>query len=622
MSLRQPFAPRDHVVIDGNEGVVVSMTSRATILMTLDGNHLRLPNALVFRSVTLNYSRNPSRRFEFDVGIGVGEDLVAAQHIGTAELAQLPGVMQKPPPRAYIAALGDSNVQVRFLGWVDQGNAPLPDGAQRGHPHGQARPRSGRHGHARADLPPAADGPGASRGPGSRGASTRASSACLAAPLDPWSRVHRRDRRPDDADRCGTEKPRLTGSARPGGPEGVAVRRRAGATAPSGPPGTPTRTGTPVGAGAADPHSTAAGRPAEAVAPVLQVVHRVLTRFLLERTGLKPDQADSGAVTLIQRFGSVANLNVHLHCLVLDGVYQRGEAGPVFVEAPPPTDEDVQVVLHRMVGRILKMLTRHGALVEEQDSMYVADDDSDDARTLRPLQAAACTYRIAFGPRAGQKLLTVQGAMPRDPGFERELCAQDARGFSLHAAVRCESDDRQGLERLCRYITRPAPAYERVHCNAAGRVVLKQKRPWREHEHLEMSPLEFMQGLAALVPRPRLHRIRFHLVCWHRTPSWRAGGAGRARRRRCCPAEAEEDEPNEPRRWSSRISWARLLKRVFEIDMEHCPNCGGELKVIAAILETAVIERILEHLGLPAAAWRRSHPCRQTSLATCRTWRC
>ena len=44
------------------------------------------------------------------------------------------------------------------------------------------------------------------------------------------------------------------------------------------------------------------------------------------------------------------------------------------------------------------------------------------------------------------------------------------QGFSLHAAVRCEADDRQGLERLCRYTTRPALAYERVQCNAAGQV--------------------------------------------------------------------------------------------------------------------------------------------------------
>lgn len=120
MSLRQPFAPRDLVVIDGQEGTVVALTSRATILMTPDGNHLRLPNALVFRSVMLNYTRNPSRRFEFEVGVGVQEDLIQAQLIGTEELQRLEGVMNEPPPRAMIQTLGDSNVQLRFLGWVDQ----------------------------------------------------------------------------------------------------------------------------------------------------------------------------------------------------------------------------------------------------------------------------------------------------------------------------------------------------------------------------------------------------------------------------------------------------------------------------------------------------------------------
>ena len=69
------------------------------------------------------------------------------------------------------------------------------------------------------------------------------------------------------------------------------------------------------------------------VTPVLQVVHRVITRFLLGQAGLKSDEAGSGAVTLIQRFGSAANLNIHLHCLVLDGVYRRGIDGtPEFVE--------------------------------------------------------------------------------------------------------------------------------------------------------------------------------------------------------------------------------------------------------------------------------------------------
>ena len=74
------------------------------------------------------------------------------------------------------------------------------------------------------------------------------------------------------------------------------------------------------------------------VTPVLQVVHRVITRHLLRPAGLKADEADSGAVTLVRRFGSAANLNIHLHCLVLDGVYRCGADGlPVFVEAAAPT---------------------------------------------------------------------------------------------------------------------------------------------------------------------------------------------------------------------------------------------------------------------------------------------
>ena len=104
----------------------------------------------------------------------------------------------------------------------------------------------------------------------------------------------------------------------------------------------------------------------------------------------------------------------------------------------------------------LTRAARRGVLIEEQGQAYMADNDSDsdEARVLRPLQAAACTYRIAFGPRAGQKVLTVQGVMPRAANFKQTLYA-DIDGFSLHAAVRCGADDRRALEQLCRYITRP-----------------------------------------------------------------------------------------------------------------------------------------------------------------------
>ena len=114
---------------------------------------------------------------------------------------------------------------------------------------------------------------------------------------------------------------------------------------------------------------------------------------------------------MIKRFGSATNLNIHLHCLVLDGVYRRGAAGPVFVEVPPPTDEDVRAVLHKIVGPLLKLFGRRGALVEQQGSMLAAhnDGDSDDAHMLRPLPVAACTYQIAFGPRAGHELLSSLG---------------------------------------------------------------------------------------------------------------------------------------------------------------------------------------------------------------------
>ncbi|MFT3819513.1 MAG: transposase [Rubrivivax sp.] len=152
------------------------------------------------------------------------------------------------------------------------------------------------------------------------------------------------------------------------------------------------------------------------------------------------------------------------------------------------------------------------------------------------------------------------------------------------------------LERLVRYVARPALANERIEYDeGAGCVTIELKSPWRDGTtHLAMTPLEFMQRLAALVPRPRLHLIRFHGVLAPNAklrPLVVPMGPPAPR-----TAIGAEDDPfeaaPEPKR-RNYIPWAKLLARVFKLDLEHCPHCGGGLRMVAAILERDAIERIL-----------------------------
>jgi small-conductance mechanosensitive channel len=120
LSTRQPFAPNDLVNVDGFEGTVVRLTSRATVLMTPEGNHIRIPNARVYKGVILNYTRNPRRRFDFIIAVGSESDLSASQAVGVEELRQMSGVLDDPEPWSHIVEIGDSSVPIRFYGWIDQ----------------------------------------------------------------------------------------------------------------------------------------------------------------------------------------------------------------------------------------------------------------------------------------------------------------------------------------------------------------------------------------------------------------------------------------------------------------------------------------------------------------------
>lgn len=120
LSLRRPFSVNDLVLVGEFEGRIVRLTSRELVLLTLEGNHVRLPNAHVFKTPLTNFTINPRRLFRFDVGISVDEELQRALAVGVGTLEAMAGVMNDPPPFGRVMELGDSTVTVRFHGWVDQ----------------------------------------------------------------------------------------------------------------------------------------------------------------------------------------------------------------------------------------------------------------------------------------------------------------------------------------------------------------------------------------------------------------------------------------------------------------------------------------------------------------------
>ncbi len=120
LSFHSPFFVNDLVLVGSQEGKVVRMTAREIILLTLDGNQVRVPNATVFKSTIRNYTRNPLRRFDFSIGVGMEEDMLFVQEVARRTLAAMEGVLKEPAPFMLVEEIGGYSVNVRFFGWVDQ----------------------------------------------------------------------------------------------------------------------------------------------------------------------------------------------------------------------------------------------------------------------------------------------------------------------------------------------------------------------------------------------------------------------------------------------------------------------------------------------------------------------
>ncbi|MEO0930583.1 MAG: mechanosensitive ion channel domain-containing protein, partial [Pseudomonadota bacterium] len=120
LSFRQPFRPNDTVEINGDIGKVIRLTSRATILLSFDGNHIRIPNATVFKSRIINYTQNAERRFMFSVMVERDCDLQATRALVAQIVQDLPFVLEEPAAQTWIEALHPAGVELVITGWVDQ----------------------------------------------------------------------------------------------------------------------------------------------------------------------------------------------------------------------------------------------------------------------------------------------------------------------------------------------------------------------------------------------------------------------------------------------------------------------------------------------------------------------
>lgn len=325
---------------------------------------------------------------------------------------------------------------------------------------------------------------------------------------------------------------------------------------------------------------------------LLRVFVRAVHRHFEESSA---EGARFGAVTAIQRFGGALNLNPHFHTLIPEVAFYSNPDGSVrskLLKEPEPLD--LECILNDFICATRRILAGEGVEVEV------------DAVTSA-LASASTRQTQLFGPRPGGRIERVKG-QPSLKHRQQSLSVQYA-GFSLNAVVYIPSDEPEALERLCRYIMRPAIAQERLQLLSGERVALTLRRPWQDGTtQLIFDPLDFIARVAALVPAPRTHLVRYHGVFAPASPL-------RSAIVRVLDKEEDKEAVDQlvdvramtmghkrppskasPRR---RLTWAALMMRVFGVDVLSCPVCEGRMRIIAHIQDPPVIARILRHLGLP-----------------------
>ncbi len=271
---------------------------------------------------------------------------------------------------------------------------------------------------------------------------------------------------------------------------------------------------------------------------------------------------------------------------------------------PPLERLNLDDLLATVEAYLQRLLPPQG--LEEADAGgSTVDEWAEEAPVLAGLAAASVQGRVAPGSRAGARVRrggASLAAVTDPPGLGP--CQARHNGFDLHAALCVPAGQRDRLERVCRYALRPPIAQDRLELTAEGQVQLQSEAPMvgRHYGICCLTPVELLERLATLTPRPRINLILHYGVLAPRA-AWRADVVRFGE-----PVGSHENSPPEDSRDAAGAGdpppaanglWAEFIRRSFGFDVLECPRCGGRLQLIAVIEDPAVIERILRHPGLP-----------------------
>jgi hypothetical protein len=261
---------------------------------------------------------------------------------------------------------------------------------------------------------------------------------------------------------------------------------------------------------------------------------RLIARSITEAYRTAHPRACPGFILFVQTFGDLVNFNPHVHAFVADGVF---EATGRFVALPPVPE----------------------ALLAER---------------LR---------------RAVLALLARKDVIPRT--LAAQMLAWQHSGFTVHNQVRVGSDDAEGRKSLAGYMLRAPFSLEKMTYDAArGAVIYRSRLHATLKRNFQAMPgVEWLELLCKHIPDRNEHMVRYY-----GRYSSRTRGAEHARPE----IQGPDPESASQARQAVKAAWAKLIRRVYEVDPLICPECGAQMRVIALIQDPAVIQRILSWLGL------------------------